>query len=59
MVIRMKESGYWNQFMKTGKVEDYLKFKNKVKEEEDPKGETTSAGFYARNRDDHQGGSYR
>lgn len=55
----MKESGYWDRFMKSGKVEDYLLFKNTTKEEENPKGETTSAGFYERNRNDHQDGAYR
>ena len=36
----MKEISYWNQFMQSGKVEDYLKFKNETKEEKNPKGET-------------------
>ena len=55
----MKEISYWNQFMQSGKVEDYLKFKNETKEEKNPKGETSSAGFYDRNGDDHQGSAYR
>lgn len=55
----MKEISYWNQFMQSGKVEDYLKFKNEMKEEKNPKGETSSAGFYDRNGDDHQGSAYR
>ena len=59
MGIRMKEISYWNQFMKSGKVEDYLLFKNETKEEKNPKGEVTGAGFYERNRDDYQGSAYR
>ena len=55
----MKEISYWEQFMKSGKVEDYLKFKNETKEEKNPKGEGISAGFYERNRDDYQGSAYR
>lgn len=59
MGIRMKEISYWDQFMKSGKVEDYLLFKNETKEEKNPKGEVTGAGFYDRNRNDHQGSAYR
>lgn len=59
MRIRMKELSYWDQFMKSGKVEDYLMFKNETKEEKNPKGEVTGAGFYDRNRNDHQGSAYR
>lgn len=59
MGIRMKEISYWDQFMKSGKVEDYLKFKNETNEEKNPKGDTVSAGFYDRNRDDNQGSAYR
>ena len=55
----MKEISYWDQFMKSGKVEDYLKFKNDTKEEKSPKGETVSAGFYNRNRNDNGGSAYR
>ena len=55
----MKEINYWNQFMKSGKVEDYLLFKSENKEEKNPKGEVTGAGFYKRNRDDYQGSAYR
>ena len=56
---RMKEINYWNQFMHSEKVEDYLKFKNRAKEEKNPKGDMGSAGFYSRNRDDYQGSAYR
>ena len=27
----MKEKNYWEEFCKTGKIEDYLKYKNEVK----------------------------
>lgn len=59
MGIRMKEISYWDQFMKSGKVEDYLKFKSETKEEKNPKGDTVSAGFYDRNRNDNRGSAYR
>ena len=59
MGIRMKEISYWDQFMKSGKVEDYLKFKNETKEEKNPKGDAVSAGFYDRNRNDNRGSAYR
>ena len=59
MGIRMKEISYWDQFMTSGKIEDYLKFKKETKEEKNPRGETQRAGFYERNRDDYQGSAYR
>ena len=59
MGMRMKDISYWDRFMKSGKVEDYLKFKNETKEEKNPKGDAVSAGFYNRNRDDYQGSAYR
>ena len=55
----MNEISYWDQFAGSGKVEDYLKFKNETKEEKNPKGDAVSAGFYNRNRDDYQGSAYR
>ena len=55
----MKEISYWNQFMASGKVEDYLKFKSETKEEKNPKGENLHAGFDKRNRDDNKGSAYR
>lgn len=59
MGIWMKEISYWDQFMQSGKVEDYLKFKSETKEEKNPKGDTAGAGFYDRNRNDNQGSAYR
>ena len=59
MRVRMKEISYWDRFMQSGKVEDYLKFKSETKEEKNPKGEATGAGFYNRNRNDYQGSAYR
>ena len=55
----MKEISYWDQFISSGKVEDYLKFKEQTKSESSSKGEAVSAGFYNRNRDDYQGSAYR
>lgn len=55
----MKEISYWDQFMSSGKVEDYLKFKEQTKDSSSSKGESVSAGFYNRNRDDYQGSAYR
>ena len=59
MRIWMKEISYWDQFMNSGKVEDYLKFKEQTKDSSSSKGESVSAGFYNRNRDDYQGSAYR
>ena len=59
MRVRMKEISYWERFMQSGKVEDYLKFKCETKEEKNPKGEVASAGFYKRNGNDYQGSAYR
>ena len=56
---RMKETSYWDQFMNSGKIEDYLKFKEQAKDRDSSKGEAVSAGFYNRNRDDYQGSAYR
>ena len=55
----MKEISYWDRFMQSGKIEDYLNFKNEAKEEKNPKGDTVSAGFYDCNRNDYQGSAYR
>ena len=59
MGIRMKEISYWDQFISSGKVEDYLKFKEQTKSESSSKGEAVSAGFYHRNGNDYQGSAYR
>lgn len=33
----MKEINYWEQFMATGKIEDFLAYKNAVRNEEEEK----------------------
>lgn len=55
----MKEISYWDQFMNSGKIEDYLKFKEQTKDNSSSEGESVSAGLYNRNRDDYQGSAYR
>lgn len=55
----MKEISYWDRFMQSGKIEDYLKFKNETEEEKNPKGDVLRAGFDDRDRDDYQGSAYR
>ena len=69
----MKDVSYWQQFMQSGKVEDYLRFKTFPGEHEDTmkssgkmcaeddmfKGEYPHAGFYNRNGDDTKGSAYR
>jgi hypothetical protein len=59
MGIRMKEISYWDQFISSGKIEDYLKFKEQTRNESSSKGEAVSAGFYHRNGNDYQGSAYR
>ena len=55
----MNEISYWDQFYSSGKVEDYLKFKEQTNGYKSSEGETVSAGFSSRNRDDYQGSAYR
>ena len=59
MGIRMNEISYWEQFISSGKIEDYLKFKEQTRNESSFKGETVGAGFYHRNGNDYQGSAYR
>ena len=30
--VRMNERSYWGQFLKTGRVEDYLQYRNQIQE---------------------------
>lgn len=55
----MNETSYWDQFFSSGKVEDYLKFKEQTSGYKSSEGEAVSAGFSSRNRDDYQGSAYR
>ncbi|MCM1266282.1 MAG: hypothetical protein NC302_00135 [Bacteroidales bacterium] len=51
----MKDLSYWEQFMATGKIEDFLAYKNAVREEEREaeaaSGEEFDAGGHGAYRD--------
>ncbi len=55
----MNETNYWKQFFCTGKVEDYLKYKQ-YQIEDDPQEDNHNgakddyAGFYHSNRDSYK-----
>lgn len=58
----MKEINYWEQFMETGKIEDFLAYKNAVRNEEEKKaeegeqaGERFHAGDYRNYGDGYKG----
>lgn len=59
----MKNENYWDQFMQSGRIEDYLHFREesgRVREEESgnvTKGENPNAGFYHRNGDGFEDGA--
>ncbi len=60
----MKESNYWQQFLNTGRVEDYLKFRNSPVEDSTAggyagMGDDPYAGIHKSNRDDFTDGAYR
>ncbi len=60
----MKESNYWEQFLCTGSVEDYLKFRKKsdggsAAAECAVTGENPYAGIHKFNRDGFEDGAYR
>lgn len=55
----MNETNYWKQFFCTGKVEDYLKYKESRNElisgqTDNSKVKEEYAGFYQSNRDCHK-----
>lgn len=60
----MKESNYWQQFLNTGKVEDYLRFReiqccqNRT-EEQMVTGDSSYAGVCKINRNGVEDGAYR
>lgn len=54
----MKEINYWQQFLNTGSVEDYLSYKQNEAEEA-KKGEHSDAGAFQRYRDDIESGTFR
>lgn len=43
----MKEINYWEQFMTTGKIEDFLAYKNAVRQEEERGNEQSEEQFHA------------
>ena len=55
----MKEISYWDQFTNTGRVEDYLKFKEQTRSREDTTGDGSNAAFDSDNRNDYKDGAYR
>lgn len=60
----MKESNYWQQFLNTGRIEDYLKFREtaaegSVSREHAGMGENPYAGICEVDRDGFEDGAYR
>ena len=66
----MKELNYWQQFLNTRRIEDYLKFRETATEEEDLRersisqeravmGENPYAGICEVNRDGFEDSAYR
>lgn len=61
----MKEQNYWQQFLSTGSVEDYLSFKNKKEREAAPAEKEASAednryaGICKANRNGFEDSAYR
>lgn len=60
----MKESNYWQKFLNTGRVEDYLKFRETAgnggaARECAVMGENPYAGIHKINRDGFEDGAYR
>ncbi len=56
----MKELNYWQQFLNTGKVDDYLSYlKQKEINEPAKKGEYPNAGTFQCYGNDIEGGTFR
>ena len=56
----MKETNYWQQFLRTGRVEDYLSYlKQKPNNEPVHKGEDSGAGSTQCYRTDIKSGTFR
>lgn len=63
----MKEQNYWNQFLSTGNIDDYLNFKNKEFEEKNSEcgkniadvGDNPYAGICEIDRNGVKDGAYR
>lgn len=43
----MKEINYWERFMATGRIEDFLAYKNAVRQEEESGREQSEERFHA------------
>lgn len=56
----MKETNYWQQFMSTGKIDDYLSYKRQNGEmKQEVEGEQPHAGTFQCNRNHIEGGTFR
>lgn len=60
----MKEENYWQQFLRTGKVDDYLSYLKQKRTDETAvmsvkKGEHSGAGTMQSYRNDIEGGTFR
>ncbi len=56
----MKETNYWQQFLNTGNVEDYLSYKSHEREDrEQKKGEHSDAGTFQCDRHNIESGTFR
>lgn len=52
----MKDLDYWDRFLNTGRIEDYLAYREEVQDEPDlEKGAHVYAGTNQRHRDDIKG----
>lgn len=52
----MKEINYWEQFMATGKIEDFLAYKNAVRNEEEEESKQSEEQFHAGDYGDYGDG---
>ena len=55
----MKNISYWEQFVNSGKVEDYLIFKEATGNKEEQSGDYPYAGIYRVNGNDYKDSAYR
>ena len=56
---KMKNISYWEQFVNSGKVEDYLIFKEATGNKEEQSGDYPYAGIYRVNGNDYKDSAYR
>lgn len=55
----MKNISYWEQFVNSGKVEDYLIFKEDTGNKKEQSGDYSYAGIYRDNGNDYKDSAYR